>query len=437
LRDTIAWSHDLLEDQEKRLFSRLAVFAGGFTLEAAEAVCNPRHDLDVLAGVSLLVEKNLLRRQEAEEGVERFGYLETIREYALERLKATPEVDDIRRAHAQYFLTSVELLEPKYIGPKMKTLFDQLDQELDNFRAAFEAFERNGEGELYLRLAAALWTFAYLRGHWTESLQWLRKGIAASHKRRSTRAYALACAAVTAVSQGDVDETGAFFKKALEACKEAEDNHFKGRMLLYFGTFGEDNAAKAREFLDEGIRCSQEAGDLPYVRAGKLFLSWNARSEGDYLKAKSLAKEALDLSRQAGDTFHIAHSLDVLGGCAMSQGNYAEARALYDEELALFRELSFDTNIQDALLSLGQLARIERDEEAARRYLRESIDISRKLGEVGATRFALHELGLMEYQRGDYANAETQFKDCLTISLKQGRRRDMDRPMPDWIGIDG
>jgi predicted ATPase len=171
LRNTLDWSYSLLSEEEQALFARLAVFAGGCSFEAAEAVCNPEGELDLLAGMASLVDRSLIRQEGEEEP--RFSMLETIREYAHEKLDERGEGHTIRAAHAGYFLQLAEEAEPELTGPKQGAWLSRLDEELDNLRGALRWFLERGEVEEELRLAAALFCYWRPRGFWSEGGRWL------------------------------------------------------------------------------------------------------------------------------------------------------------------------------------------------------------------------------------------------------------------------
>ncbi len=168
LRNTIAWSYDLLQPEEQVLFRRLAVFSGGASFEAIEAVTNPEGELDVFGGLERLLEHSLLRQEEGLKGEPRFTMLETIREYGLEQLKALADADAARRMHFEYFLTLAETAEPELSGPDQGVWLDRLEIEHDNVRAALDWGVERNEAEVALRLAAGLWRFWLVRGHFTE-----------------------------------------------------------------------------------------------------------------------------------------------------------------------------------------------------------------------------------------------------------------------------
>jgi predicted ATPase len=214
LRSTIDWSHELLEEEEKTLFGRLSVFSGGATLEATEAVCDALGDLsvDAFEGVSSLLEKSLLGQEEGAEGEPRLVMLETIREYARERLEVSGEAESIKRAHAEYFLALAEEAEPKLRGSEVVEWLDRLEREHDNMRVALSWTSERKEVEVALRLGGALWWFWSARAYQSEGRRWLEEALAIDGRvSPEVRAMALAAAGGLALEQGDLD-------RAQEAC---------------------------------------------------------------------------------------------------------------------------------------------------------------------------------------------------------------------------
>ena len=216
LRSTIEWSYELLEEGEQVLFGRLAVFSGGRTLEAIEAVCDAEGDLpvDAFEGVSSLLDKSLLGQEEGSNGEPRFVMLETIHEFAREKLEESGEAEEIKRAHAEYFLTLAEEAYPELKGPDQLEWLERLEAEHDNMRAALSwALERK-EAEVALRLGGALWWFWAMRGYHSEGRRWLEEALAIDGRGSPvSRAMALAGAGWLASQQGDLD-------RAQEACEE-------------------------------------------------------------------------------------------------------------------------------------------------------------------------------------------------------------------------
>src|SRR5829696_7604166 len=275
LRATIEWSHALLDEGEQLLFARLAVFSGGRTLEAIEAICDAEGDLpvDAFEGVSSLLDKSLLRQEEGPNGEPRFVMLETIHEFAREKLQESSEAEEIKRVHAQYFLTLAEEAPPELRGPDQLEWLERLEAEHDNMRAALSwALERN-EAELSLRLGGALGWFWSVRGYYSEGRRWLEEALAIDGRvSPEVRAMALAGAGDLASEQGELD-------RAKEACEE-------GLALL---EHGEKEASEAKLFL---LSCLG-------------FMAWQRE---DYGRAKQLFEEGLALSREMSDTWWLASS---------------------------------------------------------------------------------------------------------------------------------
>jgi predicted ATPase/class 3 adenylate cyclase len=225
LRGTIRWSYELLEEGEKVLFARLAVFSGGGTLEAIEAICDAEGDLpvDVLDGVSSLVDKSLLRQEEEEGGEPRFVMLETIYEYAREKLENSGEAETIKRAHAEYFLALAEKAEPKLTTAEQGAWLERLETEHDNLRAALSWSLGRKDQELALRLGGALWRFWFLRSHLSEGLQWLGEVLSLRGGFTALRAKALNGAGDLVWSQGNYDRAKELYEESLALSRQLGD----------------------------------------------------------------------------------------------------------------------------------------------------------------------------------------------------------------------
>jgi len=235
LRATIEWSHALLNEGEQVLFGRLAVFSGGRTLEAIEAICDAEGDLPVEAfeGVSSLLDKSLLRQEEGPGGQPRFVMLETIHEFAREKLGESAEAEQIKRVHAQYFLTLAEEAYPELKGSHQLEWLERLEAEHDNMRAALSwALERKEE-EVSLRLGGALWWFWSVRGYYSEGRRWLEEALAIDgHVSPEVRAMALAGAGALASEQGDLDRAQEAYEEGLELLEHEGMEAREGKLLL-------------------------------------------------------------------------------------------------------------------------------------------------------------------------------------------------------------
>ncbi len=240
LRATIEWSHALLDEGEQLLFGRLAVFSGGRTLEAIDAICDAEGDLPVEAfeGVSSLLDKSLLRQEEGPGGEPRFVMLETVHEFAREKLQGSGEAEQIKRAHAEYFLTLAEEAYPQLRGPDQLEWLERLEAEHDNMRAALTWASERNEAEVALRLGSALSWFWSVRGYYSEGRRWLEEALAIDGRGApEVRAMALAGAGELASEQGDLDRAKGAYEEGLELL-EHEGREARGAKLLLLGLLG-------------------------------------------------------------------------------------------------------------------------------------------------------------------------------------------------------
>jgi predicted ATPase/class 3 adenylate cyclase/DNA-binding NarL/FixJ family response regulator len=354
LRDTIAWSYDLLEPAEQAMFRRLAIFRG-FSLEAAEMVCGgdgrsgeasvaPEPlGMDVLDAIESLVEKSLLRHNEGVSGQPWYVMLETVREFGLERLEESGEAGPIRGRQARAALDLAGHAASMLVGPEQARWFGRLEQEHDNLRVALRWSRDQGRVAPALRLGAVLGALWQVRGH-------LREG-----REQLTEVLALVGTADHPALRADV--LGKL-----------------GRILLDLG----DNRA-ARAALDEALGIQRRLGDERALAETLEGLGWIASSEDDYAAAHACLAESLNIARRLDDRRGISHALNGLGWIATAQGDHAGARALLDEALAGFRALADERGIADCLVHLGWALQARGETLEARRLLRESLGIAWEL----------------------------------------------------------
>ncbi|HYY32067.1 MAG TPA: adenylate/guanylate cyclase domain-containing protein, partial [Gaiellaceae bacterium] len=265
LRATIEWSYDLLDEGEQRLFARLAVFEGGCTLEAAEAVAEA--DLDLLQS---LVDKSLVRHTE-----ERFWMLETIREYAAERIEESREADEVRRRHAEHFLALAEEAKPHLRRHWSGQWLDRLEPEHDNLRAALDRLEASGESELALRLAGAVWGFWDMRGHLAEGRRRLEGALQADERPTAARAEALNGAAALAFDGGDPSTARLRAEEALALHRALGDGWGAAYSVYLLGHAAlEADPMRARRLFEESLRLFGELGDQHYTLDSTRKLAW-------------------------------------------------------------------------------------------------------------------------------------------------------------------
>ncbi len=392
LRGAIDWSHDLLDEEERTLFRRLSVFAGGRTLEAVEEVCDPEGELDALEGVGSMVDKSLIRQEETE-GESRFVMLETIHEYAREKLEESGEAEEIKRSHAQYFLALAEEAEPELKGPDQTKWRDRLEREHDNLRAALSWSLESGEAETALRLAGALGLFWTTYGHGTEGLRWTEGALAIGDGNPTARAKALRAAGILALDQGDPDRMTAFYEEELTLGRKAGDMKSIADSLVgltYAATYRGD-PERAEALAEEAVAVSRELGDGWYIGISLTCLAAAKMHQGDRERTTALMEEALMLNREIGDKQGVAASLNNLGYNALSE-DPERAAALLEESLALSRELGAWTVYAGTMCSLGWARLLRGEHERAEKLLGESLALSRETGDKVLTAECLEGL---------------------------------------------
>jgi predicted ATPase len=369
LRNTIAWSYDLLDETDRLLFARLAAFPGSFDLEGAEDVAAA--DLDQLQS---LVDKSLLRRTEAG----RFFMLETIREYAVEQLVGTGASDSIRRRHVDHFLALAERAAAELRGPNQTVWLGRLDAEHDNFRSALTWLRAADEAELELRLSIALTRFWYVRGHITEARSWLDKVLSANEVLAASagqpaplRAQVVTSASAFALIQGDYPEATRLAEESLQLARAQGD---PGRIASALSNLGAvalagGDGKRARPLLEEAVALSRELDEKPVAARAINNLGDLALTVGEYARAETLFQESLELLRELGDTSNVARSLFNLGAAVLQLGRHREALSHFRESIALSREMEDKEDLAWCLEGFAALAAAEENPERAARLL--------------------------------------------------------------------
>ena len=373
LRDAIAWSHDLLDQGARRLLARLSVFVGGCRLDEAEATCGPGEELgrDVLEGLDGLVDQSLLR-QEAERGEPRFLMLETIREFALERLEASGEAEEIRRRHALAFLALAEQAEPHYTGKEQAIWLDRLEREHDNLRATVAwAIERT-QGEVGLRLGAALWRFWQMRGHLQEARERLLGILAIPDAVPLTKARARALEAAGGITywQGDMEAAERFYEENLSLQRELGGKGDIATALYNLAfVYGapQTDLEKARSLYQQSLALFEEIGDVPGIAKAHWGLAFMDYSMGDYPAAREHLALSVPILRSLNDRFSLGWAAHLSGLIANKTGDYDTARSAFGESLGLFADAHDISGIVLALDDLSALATVDGDLERAAR----------------------------------------------------------------------
>jgi predicted ATPase len=428
LRATIAWSHDLLDPAERELFARLAVFAGGFTLTAADAVCVAPDGAvsDILEGVDSLLQKSLLRQEDGPDGEPRFLMLETIREFALERFDALPEAETLRQRHADTFLTLARSADWDDFARQADEL-DRLDADHANLRQAIAFYERQGADGLVnrVRLAAALAYFWWLRGYFAEGRSVLEDAIASlGDVPPADCAAAISGAAFLAEAQGDFARAQALQEQALALHREAGDREGVARAETALGELArqEGDLATARGHFQEALVAWRQTGDVAGTAGALIGLGLIDQLEGDYAGATPELEEGLSLFRRVHDRAGEAHALNRLGLLAMSTGEMAKAKARFGESLRHWRELGDQQMIASDTHNLGEAHHLSGSLDEAERHYREALVLFEALGDIRGRGFALCHLGLVALDRGQPAEARDLLLQALRLRWGAGLR---------------
>jgi predicted ATPase len=386
LRGTIDWSYDLLNAEEQKLFRRLAVFCGGCTLEAVEAVCNTdgKLGLDVLDGMASVVDKSLVQQHDSADGEVRFSMLETIREYGALRLAESGEEKATRRAHAAYFLVLAEEGATAGTDEERTRWLDRLELDHDNLRAAMDWLIETGNADWAQRLGAALFQFWETREHLSEGRARLRAvlQLPGAAARTKERARVLFASGVLSAGQGEYPPAIAQLEESLQISRENHDQWGVAVAVNALAVLIRDRGdfAKARALFEEGLALWRQLGDRVAVARSLSNLANVVRAQRDFALARSLYEECLGIFREIGDQSGMAWSLNSQGDTARDQGDERAARSLYEQGLAIFRALGDRWGIAGSLADLGNLAREHGDYATAHQYHAESLKVFEQLG---------------------------------------------------------
>ncbi len=393
LRDTIAWSYDLLSKEEQRLFRLCSIFVGGGTLEAMEAMYDALggESAQVLDGVSSLLDKHLLLQASQDslgQDERRLLMLETIREYGLEMLAESQEMEAVRQAHSAYYLHLAEEAEAHLFRAEQVRWFDRLEREYDNLRAALSwtveqagSEEAGQKGEIALRLAGALVRYWAVRGSLSEGLSWLERVLAATSRVPTPRRIrALSGAAWLAFFLGDGE-------RAEVLCEEC--------LQLY--------------------RAAREMREVQELAASLLWLGWLPLTHGNDDEVRYLLEESRALARNKGDTRNLAYLLHCLGMAAIGQDNYAEARSLLEESQRYYREMENKQDLVWSFLYLGQVAFAQGDAVRADALVEEGLEQARATHYQMGVACSSYLLGRLALAQRDVTKARAFLEESLTI----------------------
>lgn len=445
LRATIDWSYRLLDLSEQLLFERLAVFAGGWSLEAAEAVGAAVGPLatSILDALQALLDKNLAQRSEDVAGEPRFTMLETIRDYALERLDERGEAQATQQAHAGYYLALAETVAARLHGPEQIAWLDRLDEEHANLRVALAWLLETDDAVSALRLAGALRWFWFVRGYLTEGRRWVEQALAQAAARRAMRgalpagveANARLAAGQLAAFQGDLAAARLHLEASADLCRAeggraAQLSLNKVLMFLVVTCVWQGDFAAASSAIDE-YNALVRALDEPWTNAIWALNTGRAQlhHQQNAPAAQVSLQEAQALFRALGDVWYLTQTLMDLGTIALTMGDVQAARDYLSEGLATARMLKDRGAEANALNNLGEVARLMGDDVTASQRYEASLQIYRDLGNRGEMLRLLHNLGYIALHAGDTTLARARFTTSLTGFRAIGQRRGLAEPI--------
>ena len=429
LKAAMDWSHDLLPEDERVLFRRLAVFVGGFELGMAEAVCagDGLAGEDVLLLLSRLVDKSLVVVS-GREGGARYRLLTMVRQYAAEKLASSGEENSIRRRHAEHLAGLAAHAEPELTGAGQEAWLDRLEAELGNLRAALRwaLGPESGDAEVGLGLAGSLWRFCYLRGHYREGRAWLEEALASGGSSRSGQAKALAGAGVLALLRCDYEGAGRRLEEGLALYRELGDSPGEALALQVLGSVGRERGLyeRARAYHEESLALWRRLGDEAGVARSLNYLGFLAWLQEDHGRAADLCSGTLGTFRRLGDAEGVAWALISLGSAALYGGNPADARSSLEESLATSRRVGYREGVAWSLNQLGVAARRAGDLDGAEKLLRESLKVHRDLGDRWRVASVLEALAETACSRGDFERAARLFGAAEVL------RADIGAPIP-------
>lgn len=482
LRATLDWSYDLLSPAEQRLFRRLAVFVGGWTLATAVAICQPAGDDDlpplaVEDGLASLVDKNLVQRQPDAHDEPRYAMLVTVQAYAAERLAESGERNALQKRHADYYLDWAENVRPALLGPKPEISLSQLELEHDNLRTVLHWSLISHNEEAGFRLGDAIWRYWEARGYYTEGRQWLDRLLAQSDKPSMARAKALSAAGNLARDQGEHERAATFHEESLVLCRKLGDKRWEGVELnnLALVWFVLGDYERVKRWLEASLTLSREVENTNGIghtlnnlgvlamRQGKyqqaegslqeslatfhsladkraICLPLNnlgelANYQGKHEQATALLTEAHLLAEELGDKWLLAHTLRNMGKVARNKGNSEQAASWLVDSLNFFREFENSEGIATLLNLLGKVAHDSEDDERAKALSEEGLTLCRQINDNSGTAVALQNLAVISLHQGNYNTAAAQYRQALTLFSQVNHRLDMVACLEGMAGV--
>jgi predicted ATPase/DNA-binding XRE family transcriptional regulator len=430
LRNTTAWSYNLLAATEQRLFRALGVCVGGCTLEDAEAITGDRSlaSADLLAALAALVDDSLLRREVDRAGTVRVAMLETIREYARELLADSGELPDLRERHARTFLALAQAARLHLQDGQLEIWLERLATDHDNLRAALAwSCSPAGDATLGLQLAEALWEFWLMRGYVGEGRAWIAAllRLQATHKPSLAHARLLGGAGRLAWAQNDWRQAAALLEQSRALCAELGDIAGCAIALNHLGEVAEAQGQypQAAALFAQSLTLFEQLGDRDGCASVLVSYGQMMQAQGQHKRAAELVATSLTLFEGLGDRRGLAVALTVQGQVMNMLGEHARADELFGRSLEVFGSLGFRHGVGWALTNQGQAALAQGDCSRAERRFAESLELYRELGDERGEAWAMANQGLAAQARGDTARGRELLERSVALFDALGDQR--------------
>jgi predicted ATPase/DNA-binding SARP family transcriptional activator len=427
LRNTIEWSHDLLSEEEQVLLRRLAVFAGGCTLQSAEAICNTPVEseigsiqcVDVLDILERLVDQSLLQRFEAQDAT-RFTILETIREYAMEQLVLSHEIHYMQQAHAHFYLDLAEQAEPQLDGPEPAVWLGRMDSELDNFRAAL-MWSLDKDVAISLRLASALARFWIFQARLSEGRDWLEQAITRSEKKKdrflALRGKALSAACEMAWCQGDSKKGIALGEQSVEIFRQVDDRRGLANALRSLGqaTLSFQDSTMTLPLLEESITLYRSTNDDIALNRALIYISWKL-FDADISSAHSTAEECFQIAQKSGSINHLAAAHRLLAIVQFNQGNIDNAVSHLNKSQKLFEQAGNKVFVPNIIELIGWGLFLLGQYDKAKRHIYKGLTLWRAMGNSANVAASHCHLASVAYHQGNLQDSKALTYKSLELS---------------------
>jgi predicted ATPase/DNA-binding winged helix-turn-helix (wHTH) protein len=426
LEATMDWSYQLLTEKEQVLLRRLSVFAGGWTLEAAEQVCNGETFIaqEIWELLTHLVDKSLVIAEKNPEET-RYKMLETVKQYAFEKLKNLSELERVQESHLDFFLKLAEEAEPELVGPKQKEWLDKLEREHENLREAITSVVTKYD-ERKTKLLLMTGRFWEVRGYWSECIDMLRKALERGRDlSEEYQSNALSFLGWLTHNQGDNEQAKEMLKKSIDISTRIEEKIPLAHVLFRFGTIltRQGDHMAAQSLFEQSLKIVKEFGDKRGIGAALNGLALIADKKGDYTTSEALFQQSLKNLKDIGDQRGIGSAFNNLASIAYKQNNYSLAQSYLEQGLEIMQHLG-DKRIVGALLNnLGAIADKQNNYIQAILYYNQSLEVMRKLESKPGIAGALNNLGVIEKKQGNYVKAGAYYEQSLEMMKKIGDKR--------------